>query len=497
VELPLDVQVHILAFLHTDHLKTARMVPSFRDASKLCVTKLSCSCGLWWKIKRRLQYFNSVKILDLAIRRARYASLLRQPGVLSRLRELRLTCPRLAAVIPLVAAAPQLSKLEVEVEVASWCNGKRFRSQLVKALRSCRRPVEVTLRLWDYMWVSLNYTEFEGIDETPILRLIVHGISLSGLPAGQVPLTHFTRLQCLDIVQAQTYDEIGALATLTQLTRLALETKPSMGMQQLMPLSHLTALQELELVGFEELCMRGFRLVVSPMAHLRKLTLQSARYNLRRWYLDLADTDSLLAALPAVTCLELLFAKCTPQLLPGAFLSNGFVGLRKLELALQGSPEHLAQLATVLPELGSLDFYGDCRSLLSHLPPMPRLTELEIKQSCAFNVKLSGNVFAKFQSLQRLRLCLVLDVKQWNEDVQSLAVLTNLTDLTISISGLGSSGWHVTSEELMPLTALKHLRRLELFPILASEADVNEFWAAMKAIRHEMGFSSAVVPTHE
>jgi hypothetical protein len=269
-----------------------------------------------------------------------------------------------------------------------------------------------------------------------------------------------------------------------------------MGLQQLMPLSHLTALQDLRIAGFEGLCMRGFRLVVSPMVHLRELSLQSHRYDPPLWHLDLGDTDSLLAALPAVTCLKLVMAKCMPELLPGAFLSNGFSGLRKLKLCLEGSPEQLAQLAKVLPELEALDFSGDCRSFLSHLPPLPRLTEL-VTTHWGSNVNLSGNVLARFQSLQQLRLYSVLDVKQWNEDVKSLAVLTNLTVLTIAISGIWSICWHVTSEELMPLTALKQLRHLELFRVSASEADLTEFCAAMKAIRHEMGFSCAVVPTRE
>jgi hypothetical protein len=51
----------------------------------------------------------------------------------------------------------------------------------------------------------------------------------------------------------------------------------------------------------------------------------------------------------------------------------------------------------------------------------------------------------------------------------------------------------VTIEGLMPLTALKQLRNLVLSPVLAPKADVKEFWEAMTAVRHEMGFVGSKV----
>jgi hypothetical protein len=274
-----------------------------------------------------------------------------------------------------------------------------------------------------------------------------------------------------------------------------------------MPLSQLTALQELKVAKFRTLCVVNFLSVVSPMVGLRELALNPYVTN---WDLDLAKLDLLLAALPAVTCLVLQGVRGMPHLPPGCdmplkpwktrpprvFVSNGFAGLRKLCLSLRGSPEHMERLATVLPELEALTFVGDCQSLLSNLPPMPRLTELTaVHYDMAPYV--SGNVLARLQSLQQLRLHTVLDDRQWNEDVKSLAVLTSLKVLSIEGHSHNDCRWHVTIEELMPLTALKHLRFLELGPVSASEACVSEFWEAMKAIRHDMGFSCSVAPSHE
>jgi hypothetical protein len=62
---------------------------------------------------------------------------------------------------------------------------------------------------------------------------------------------------------------------------------------------------------------------------------------------------------------------------------------------------------------------------------------------------------------------------------------------------MGESCWRVTNDELMPLTALKQLRNLELSQIVIAEADVTMFWQAMQAIRQEMGFSSCSAPSRE
>jgi hypothetical protein len=503
LQLPLDVLVIILAFLHGDHLRTARTVcKDFRKASNLCVTRLSF-CGpntSWRMIKERLQVFTKVTCLDLAIRKAPQASLLQRPEVLSRLRKVRLTCRGPDAIIALLAAAPRLTKLEVVVESAGRFRDSQFRAQLARALRNCRHPVEVTLCLSDrcrvdYDW-DYNYRNFAWIDSTPILRLTAHLVSLSQLPARQVTLTHFSRLECLELIHAETGNQVEAVAALTRLTRLALRVEESMGLPQLLPLSQLTALQELKVqaCNFQRYSIRDFRQVVGPMVRLRELRLEVWCWHIR-WPLDLGDVDFLLAALPAVTCLEFDTNTGMLQRPPGAFLSNGFAGLRKLSLSPTGSPEEVAQLATqlVLPELEALSFEGDCQSLLSNLRPIPRLTELKAQFRNYSNSLpyLSGTVLARFKGLQQLHLAFVLDLKQWDENVKSLAMLTDLRVLSIE----HHHRWHVTSEVLMPLTALKQLQKLELHPVWASNADVAKFWEAMKAVRHEMGFSGSVVPS--
>jgi hypothetical protein len=504
-ELPLDVLVTILAFLHNDHLRMARVVcKAFREASNRCVTRLSCGPNMTWRIiKRRLQVFNSVTCVDLAIHRARDALHLKRQAVLPRLCKVHLTCRRPDAIIPLLAAAPHLGKLEVEVKAESWRDDSPFRRRLALALEKCRSAVEVTLRM-SILSGHSHYTEFEGIVGAPILHLITSGgMWLSGLPAGQERLAHFTRLQCLETVYVETGDHMKAVAALTRLTRLALEVEKALTLSQLTPLSQLTALQELKIAQFEArirygdiifLNVQDIRLIVSPLVHLRELTFSySCNYG---WNLnDLVDVESLLLALPAVTCLVSRSWVGMASWRPGAFSSNGFAGLRKLSLALKALPEDVAQLAKVLTKLEALTFVGDCQSLLSNLPPMPRLTELKAERWDHELPHVSSNVLARFQGLQQLRLHIALDVKQWSEDVKSLAMLTGLRIL--HIEGPYGRSWHVSNEDLMPLTALKQLQSLELDGVSAPEADVKEFWEAMKAIRHERGFSCSVVPSYK
>jgi hypothetical protein len=51
------------------------------------------------------------------------------------------------------------------------------------------------------------------------------------------------------------------------------------------------------------------------------------------------------------------------------------------------------------------------------------------------NIRLtvSGNVLARTQSMQRLRLRTVLDVKQWIEDMNSLGGLTDLRVVSVKV----------------------------------------------------------------
>jgi hypothetical protein len=396
-------------------------------------------------------------------------------------------CPD--AIIPLVAAAPQLTKLDMGCYL-----GSEFRRQLVDALTNHRCCVEVTL----HNYQRVNIKDFEGLENTPVLRLNVFAILLRERPAGHVRLTCFTRLKCLELVHVESDAEMEVVAELTRLTRLALDTtSPSV-----MPLSQLTALQELKIRAQSSLDALSFRQAVSPMVQLRELTLGGSQYSLFRWAPDFTELDSLLPVLPAITCLVLEEATQSMLLWPPAgFRRNGFAGLRKLSLSLLGFPVRVTQLATVLPGLEALTFIGNCQLLLSHPAPMPRLTELEAEHRDP-NVDLpyvSGNVLARFPGLQQLCLRGMLDVEQWNEDVEFLARLTNLRVLRISFVSCycpESFLRRYTIEKLMVLTALKQLRLLELSSVLVFEPEVAKFWEAMKAIRHEMGFSCPIVPSH-
>jgi hypothetical protein len=215
------------------------------------------------------------------------------------------------------------------------------------------------------------------------------------------------------------------------------------------------------------------------------------------WDSDFAELDSLLAELPALTYLAMPPASGMPRCPPRGFLSNGFGGLRKLTLSFPQLPEPALQLATVLSELEALELAGDCRSLLPHLPPMPRLTDLEVQHypnSYVPRPCVSGNVLARFSNLQRLCVHFVLDGKQWDEDVRSLTVLTDLRALRIHTS---SCFRQVTNAQLMPLTVLKQLRYLKFSNVVDPEADVTTFRQAMEDVRHEMGCSFSPTPFHE
>jgi hypothetical protein len=234
---------------------------------------------------------------------------------------------------------------------------------------------------------------------------------------------------------------------------------------------------------------------VSPMVQLREWTLGRDYKWPASWDSDFAELDSILAALPALTCLTLPDADGMPQEPPGGYLSNGFAGLHKLSLSLPPEfPEVLLHLRTVLTKLEELRVYGNCHLLLSRLDPVPHLTKLEAgRRANGVTLYVSGNVLARFQSLQQLHLSSVLDVTCWDEDMRSLTVLT---DLRVLVIDRGNTLWEVTSRELMPLTAFKRLWNLELFPILVSKDDVSQFWRAIKDIRYEMGFSTRV-PSHK
>jgi hypothetical protein len=282
-----------------------------------------------------------------------------------------------------------------------------------------------------------TYKAFEGIDNVPVSNVFAKGFGLWGLPAGPAPPTSFARLECLDLVFARSCVEIEVLATLTRLTLLTLKTDASLETRDLIPLSRLTSLQELNLNVFEKLVMIDFWLVVSPMARLRKLELAPSNKRQPFGHHNLADMNFLLSALPAVTSLALGAPYHIVQWSLEPFEVSAFARLRELSLFLLGTPEQVARLAKALPELEALTFAGDCMSFLSHLHSTRDLTKLKAGLADWPGIRnvphVPGNVLARFKSLQQLRLHGVLDMKQWNEDVKSLAVLTDSRILDVTM----------------------------------------------------------------
>jgi hypothetical protein len=151
VELPDDVLVIILSFLHNDDLRTARtMCKAFRQASIPCVTRLSFIARCWPEIPWRmindcLHVFKNVKCLELPIRTAQQALLLEQTGVLPRLHKLYVACRSLDDIIPLVAQAPELRFLYVEVGPILRVESRRYHQQLFQAAENCRHREDVTV----------------------------------------------------------------------------------------------------------------------------------------------------------------------------------------------------------------------------------------------------------------------------------------------------------------------------------------------------------------
>jgi hypothetical protein len=145
-------------------------------------------------------------------------------------------------------------------------------------------------------------------------------------------------------------------------------------------------------------------------------------------------------------------------------------------------------VTTALAGLESLVVYGECSSFLERLPPMPRLTKLEaVGAEPPIESPISGEILTRFPKLKDLFLDCILDEEQWQEDVRSTALLTDLRVLPIYFSGLGLHGTAAVSL-LWPLTSLKQLRELSISPLSAPDADIKECCTYRRRIMHEMGF---------
>jgi hypothetical protein len=172
---------------------------------------------------------------------------------------------------------------------------------------------------------------------------------------------------------------------------------------------------------------------MQPMVELREVTC---------WLKDpdLGALDSLLASRPLITSLSLaggpgprdLYAMIgrSEQLCPflDIFRPNGFASLRHLSMLLIASmPDNLddvCELSTILTGLESLEVIfedGACRDLfLTRLPPMPRLTELQVWTQEVLPTS-SARFLAGLPQLRSLKLVRVLAVPHWDDDVKHIA----------------------------------------------------------------------------
>lgn len=157
------------------------------------------------------------------------------------------------------------------------------------------------------------------------------------LPRAVGALPRFTQLRSLEWVVVFKRAVIECLAPMTALTSLGLVLSSSTSWRaHISPLSRLPGLQKLQVeFSASQFVVKTCELqeVVGPMRQLRELVLS-------KWDWDVAQTDSMLASLTALTKLDLgnISAMNRP---PETLLDDGFAALRGFSMAsrvLDGGP---------------------------------------------------------------------------------------------------------------------------------------------------------------
>eukprot|EP00884_Botryococcus_braunii_P009188 jgi/Botrbrau1/18270/Bobra.0179s0004.1 len=486
--LPQELLAKILGSLNPFSISKARLAcRAFRAASVQCLASLALSFFTDIMLRRgaheahmkqsvlasHLQVFTSISDLSLTIRLPSNAEVLQLPAALPLLCELDMSlvshaegtpCDCLSAYTPGLVAATRLSSLTLHIN-----RGVKFPEggiQLAAVLGACRYLEDLTLELRD--GDDLLQLAEAVAQEAPRLR----SLRTTGEPPPKeaalfwrTVLRSFPHLSRLQSLEGVVLDEWLDTAQVESLSQLLCFRSSCLNYGHLpgcvWELSGLTALQVLRLEGTFH--TTNLVSLVKDMTKLRRLELAL-------WDADVAEMDSLLAACPAITALE-LDIPFRGFRFPDIFARNGFSALRAPSITVF-SNGHIAcdidgvlRFSSTLTGLSSLSADCDnrcCQKLLAYLPPMPALTHLRVKSIVRPSTRKLSRPSARFLAglprLRRLQLENVLDVERWDDDVKYLAALTELRVLVLK-AGESAAECHdsISAVQFRPLTTLWQL----------------------------------------
>eukprot|EP00884_Botryococcus_braunii_P007314 jgi/Botrbrau1/16584/Bobra.0068s0015.1 len=509
--LPQDLLVKILASLERRGLRTARLVcRAFRAASIPCVTCLTYDCDtemdeiVWDPLLYCLQVFTCVIDLVLYGSPEGVVDMLREPGVLPRLRTLKLfgehewekdgAASSICDLVPLLPGATRLTSLKV---LPCLITSVKAAAHLARALAACPAL--------EQLHIGSRYIA-PDVFGCAALRQVLGNRSLRGFDYVEfydndwlwtcmmADLARLTHLQALEEVPLRSRADCEALAAHTQLSRLAVSV-PDDASVLLALLSCLTALQVLRL-KVENLSPREVGELVAPMASLHTLCVDCEVIDP-----DLSQLDAVVATLPALTELSGLSVHAAAStILPEGPRPNGFAGLRRLSLCLRDDAGEWGNFSAALAGLEFLEL--TCTSVTLHkvarqLPPMPHVTELKITALLPESLGYpSARFLAEMPRLRCLDLRNVLDPSRWDEEVRYIAALTELRELGIC----SDLWWHEATRfaslrwtQVQPLTALRQLDVIKVTRPWEGAIQTLEFGNGMEQVRWEMGLPSTKI----
>jgi hypothetical protein len=371
----------------------------------------------------------------------------------------------------------------------------------------------------DYSYANKVDAITRVLVQSPTLSGLRHRWGIAWLWTRLLPTAaQLTRLLSLEGVCMLYEDQMQALASLTQLTRLSFSGGGRAGLHVTL-LSSLSALQVLSWIPdsvVTDPTMADVMRLGEPMRQLRELDLPVIE-----GFEDRAQLCSLVGSLPAITKLTVHTRPFRPwpnaisQIVRPCGLS--FRRLRYLSTPLFCESSSQAEgVCAALGALHHLEVWGKgrtCSQFLRHLPPMPSLTTLRVHSSPAtYNESPGGitcheafwgNTSASFlggvSRLRQLQLEHVLDVWNWDEDVRYVSLLTELTK--VEIHGWAPrnhrlGGLPFSYAQVQPLTVLRQLAILHMDYPWSPGINTQEFRDALQGIRHEMGLSPTQITPH-
>jgi hypothetical protein len=504
LDLPEGVLTKILGLLGHPYLLMARVTcKALRAASIPCITCVTLDALnlMWWAgagrlvcgLQQRLRVFSSVTHLELSISFPQDADALSVPAVLFTLRKLYISLMRdeIATVLPFLPAAQRLTFLEVNVANLD----PRVMGSFPRTVRACRHLQELEL-CFSIANEGAERDLAEAILDIASLRAFTgiaygtNGIFWRSLLRG-VP--RLPALRSLAGVQFEQEEDPTLLGALSQLTYIGCVTSAWPELR----LPRLSALRALRVyVGYSDrvALVEGVRLLVQ----LHELELRSPLPKPGEGEgFTLEQVTRLLAALPALTMLDVFVVAPAMPPIPHAFAADGFAGLQRLSLTLgdRVDPEHVEVFAARLTGLESLEVKASvrlCAKLLASLPPIPRLTKLAAdaheEEDPSEAVGASGGFLAGLPRLRSLRLINVLEVASWNEGARYVDKLTNLSELWLETRCRVHKQLkdNVELRRPVPLWQLKYWKYMSC-SCLSSAFRSSVLWEAGQIVKYAMG----------